>query len=222
MSLRDYAAPLVAALVIGGAAFLWAPDEVRLPEADLPDAPDSPYVLRPTAAAEGDRSTLLHLGGSPRHGLSSIVDIHAGDVRGGVWHWDGTDLLCLQQGDCAAAEATLATDAETTNGTFDAQEPATITFFIFTSRGTLLATNTPISQWADYELSSDFTHISGKRWYFGEGNATGAQQAPAFRPEARALLDGLPVGAVRSVYLPEHQYDWLVGPLWVTLRIDAV
>lgn len=227
MRLREFAVPIVLGLVVATAFWFWdpAPPDLRR-DGSAEIRIDTPYVLIPADGAADHDSVLLRYNATPRHHLGGILDLHAGSLQNGTWTWDGRDTVCLSGGDCTPQGlATFALPrANATAGTFGTDGlAADVTFYLFTSSGHLLATNAPLSQWEMYDLHGDFSPFSTKTWWFGPGKApSGIADVPAYKAELRGLLMGTPVGGVQSAVLEQHDYDWLIGPVWLTVRVDGV
>jgi hypothetical protein len=103
-----------------------------------------------------------------------------------------------------------------------------VTFFAFLDSGEVLASNAGDLELGRFELSGDFIALSEAPWYLG-GNATappGMWQPPR---QARDLmqgllphLHGLQEGGIATAVLEDHPYAWAIGPLTLTLRVEAV
>lgn len=212
---------------------------------------EGPYVLLPAAGSHGP-STLLRYDAAPRHGIGDFLDLHAGASNGTHWTWNGRDAVCLRGGDCTpqgAMDVRLDDDArlpdaapvtgEDTAATAtpgnhtpgkpaaSTEEPGTdtlrVTFFLFDGAGFLLATNTPRTTWSAFDLHGDFSYVPDQVWHIGSGPAPdGARKVPAYRDTVRGLLDGATVGSVHSGVLVQHEYEWYLGPVWLTVRVEGI
>ncbi len=228
MSAREFVIPVVLGLVAATVFWVWDPEPLDLSRSgDAEVRIDTPYVLIQAAGTTDHQSILLRYNATPRHDLGGILDLHPGQLQNGTWQWSGTDLVCLQGGDCTprgAATFTLPADHNASAARFGVDGlVADVTFYLFTSSGHLLATNAPRLDWVDYDLHGDFSPFSTRTWWFGEGaRPSGAADVPAYKTELRGLLWDTPVGGVQSAVLERHEYDWLVGPVWLTVRVDAV
>lgn len=220
--------PIVLGMLAAGVTWVAVPDELgRTDSSGAAEVrSDAPYVLVP--AVDHDATLLRYGAADARHGLGGILDVHGGRAVNGVFWWDGHGWECVRETPCAprpvepvpigvAARIGDAGMVSAANSTLE------LTFYAFTSDGHLLATNALRSQWEHYDLHGEFTRFSQTTWHLGDGPAPeGAQALPMWRAEALAVLDGTPVGGVQSVVLEQHEYDWLVGPVWVTARVDAI
>lgn len=232
MSGAQWAVPIVLGLAAAGLTWSFAPDEIHIPrpQGTVEVRTDVPYVLVPLDGTPAHDATLLRYNASTtRHGLGTFLDIHGGQWENGTLAWDGTGWECRRPAaaPCPPHQATVvAVDARHVAGpgrVTPLNATADLTFFMFTSSGHLLATNTLRSQWDHFDLHGEFTRFSATTWHLGEGAAPpGARTLPMFRAEAMALLHGTPVGGVQSTVLETHPYDWLVGPVWVTVRVDGL
>ncbi len=227
MRLSEFAVPVVLGLIVATAVWFWDPDPPDLTRGGDAEARiDTPYVLIPDPGTPDHDSVLLRYNATPRHDLGGILDLHAGSLLNGTWTWDGRDTVCLTGGDCQpqGADAFTLPAGNATTGAFGpGHYQADVTFYLFVSSGHMLATNAPLSLWEMYDLHGDFSPFTTKTWWFGpSAPPSGVAEVPAYKEELRDLLEGTPVGGVQSAVLERHEYDWLVGPIWMTVRIDAV
>jgi hypothetical protein len=88
-----------------------------------------------------------------------------------------------------------------------------LTVYVFEEQGELVASNAP--DVGGYRLYGDYVEIADTQW--------------AQRDVGRAIerldisLDfDVEVGRILSFEVTSHEHDWLVGPLYVTLRVDAI
>ncbi len=226
MTVREFAVPVILGLIAATAFVVWDPPPPDLDRSgDAQVHIDTPYVLIPAPGTEDHDGTLLRYNATPRHSLGGILDLHPGRLDNGTWTWDGTDLVCARGGDCTpqGAQSFTLPDGEQT-GVFGRDGlAANVTFYLFANSGHLLATNAPLSQWEVYDIHGDFTPFTSKAWWFGAGKApAGVSDVPAYKTQLRGLLDRTPVGGVQSAVLEQHEYDWLLGPVWLTVRVDAL
>lgn len=237
MSLREWLLPLVlGGLAAGAVLVLPSPD---LPRHDpLPEAVEEPLGL---AWAFGDAvapldgtATLLAVGRPDARELQvSCLDgerslpLHAEtrvlwrlEVPAGCRSLDGAIRV-------DAADAADVVDAvEAANGAVfgrDGHNATRVTVHVFNERGELLASSAGATDRNRFRLYGDFVTVSDRAWYLGDGAVPDGMRVPAGYVEfARTRLAGLPVGGVGWGHVPQHEYDWLTGPLWVTARVDSV
>ncbi len=230
MATRELLTPLLLGALVAGGLWFWAPSEVELPTPrPATESVETPYILMPHAI-DDPNTTLLWFGEGARHPLGGPLDVHAGSVQGGAFSWSGLDWACLRQpapcqptGNASSRAPIPVSTTPEGNGTVAANSVVEVTFLMFTTDGRLLASNAGRSLWDNLTLSGDFTPVSTKRWYLGEGDApAGSVQVPELRRETRDILVGTPVGGVRTSVLETHRYDDLVGELWITARVEAV
>lgn len=97
------------------------------------------------------------------------------------------------------------------------------TFYAFKLNGRLVATNANETDLAKFVLDGDFVRIP-QATYSLAGGAPGTGLPGPFRELAPALaanLTGMVVGGINSQRLDAHPGRDLVGPLWLTVRLDA-
>lgn len=246
MAASEWAVPVVLGLVAAGLAYAFVPEDVHLPRSsdESTGRPEGPYVLMPGAGAADHNTTLLAFDDAPGHGLGGVLTIHRGRVQDGVLLADEAGWLCGAAGGktvggapdagCPAGDGTLEAGAafpielavaaplpDTRIG--PGHLTADVTFLAFTSSGHLIASNAPLPEREHYDLHGQFTSASQNTWHVGEGPPPpGASTVPLHRDLVREALTGTPAGGVQSVVLEDHAYDWALGPVWVTARVDAV
>lgn len=147
-----------------------------------------------------------------------------------TWHTDriGTipvepaiNILCIRA-PCPQPEAPwIARPAPDATGFDAANQTVRLTLYAFNAQGELVASNAPARDIDRFPLYGDFILLGDDPWFVGNGTRADALQLPFGADLAAAALDGLPVGAIATVHVVEHPYDWLVGDLWLTGRIDG-
>lgn len=85
-----------------------------------------------------------------------------------------------------------------------------VQFYAFEEGGELVASNSDPS---GYKLYGDYVDVKQNNW-------TAAELQGAFT-DYGLRIPLAPAGSTVSFIVPEHEYDWLVGPLYVTARVDA-
>lgn len=99
---------------------------------------------------------------------------------------------------------------------------AMLSIYVFDDVGSLLATNTN-----DTRFGVPSARLPDDAWYFGDGEPPAGTTSVArvgngiLRGYA-PLLDGAVRGSVVSALVEDHAYAGLVGPLYVTVRVDEV
>jgi hypothetical protein len=104
---------------------------------------------------------------------------------------------------------------------------AAFTFYAFRPDGKLLASNAPDAQVLRFDLDGDYTQLPRATYWLGDGPAPNGtrpvpEQAQGLVRELRGDLAGLPEGGIATRLLERYPYAGIFGPLWVTLRIDAL
>ncbi len=226
---KEFGTPLLIGIIVGGALIVWTPDLSPAPvlqegmgtpcvNACYTWMFDEPMVLRNGSGA--DRTfipTVLVV----RDDRAPFVEEPVCDASGCpviTWHtpYVGTSQPAVDACECPAALRSITG----TDQPVDVETDIRLSFYAFNDLGELLTTNAPTSSLEAFRLYGDFTHWNTKPWYFGTGNSSA--QTPEIGVEiARAALDGVPVGGIVTIHLPEHEYDWLLGPVWITARVEA-
>lgn len=97
------------------------------------------------------------------------------------------------------------------------------TLFVLDRDGRLLATNAPPGQRGGLLGADGALELPAGPWWLGTGAApNGTRGLGLYAAPARAALEGVPEGGVASLALYEHDYVALVGPLFLTGRVDGV
>lgn len=229
MATRELLTPIVLGALAAGGLWFFAPSDVPLPTPrPAVESVETPYILMPYAVDDSG-TTLLWFGDDPRHPLGGPLDVHAGQVSNGTFTWSGIDWACLRGDPCTptgnlSARAPIPLQpAPNPNGTVGPNSVVEVTFLMFSNDGRLLASNAGRSLWDNLTLSSDFTPVSAKRWYLGDGDApAGSVQVPELRRETRDILVGTPAGGVRTSVLESHRYEALFAELWITARVESI
>lgn len=102
-----------------------------------------------------------------------------------------------------------------------------VTAYIFREGGTLLASNDVAPRAARFPPDEYHSPLPNATWRIKDGPAPpGTRELPAqWQPILQPLLanlEGLRVGDVASAVVPTHPHSDLVGPLYVTVRIEAL
>jgi len=136
-----------------------------------------------------------------------------------LWHLD------VPAG-CRTADGALRVDLADGNGTVfgrGGHNATEVTLYVFDGDGELVASNAGATGRDRFRLYGDFVTVSDRPWYLGSGPVPDGMRVPeGYVGFARSHLVGMPVGAVATAHVPTHEYDWLTGPLWVMVRVDAV
>ncbi len=104
----------------------------------------------------------------------------------------------------------------------DGYNATKVQFWAFDTQGRLFATNAPRGAADLYELHPQYTALPRDAWYLGAGEApNGTTNLPAFKGQARALLDGLPDGGIATTVT--EQFRWYMDDaLILTARVEGL
>lgn len=225
MSLREWLLPLVLGGLAAGAVYVLP--SPGLPEHDpLPAASPEPLGLAwpfREAVAPADTTVSLLAVGRPGARELALACPDGDRVAPLVRETDAVWRLDVPAG-CRSHDGALRVD-EADNGTLfgaDGHDAVRVTLYVLDEGGELLASNAGATQRNRFRLYGDFVTVSDAPWYLGGGPAPEGMRVPTgYVDFARERLSGLPLGAVATAHVPQHEYDWLTGPLWVTVRVDA-
>lgn len=221
---RPWLVPLALGLLVAGATALLGPHVF-----DTAPAPPS------TWEREAARGYVLPFPLDNRTGQSFLMLAPRGQVEGAQAlardHGAGSDAPVLAprwlSGTVGLLEPKGTTPqscpcVDARNGTL-----LRVTAYIFRAEGTLVASNDEPDRAARFVPDSVYALLPNATWHVGPGRPpAGVRELPeAWRPLAEAFaarLAGLGEGSVVSAAVLDHPHEGLLGPLYVTLRIDAL
>ncbi len=228
MSAREWVLPLVLGLVAAGlVVVLPAPS---LPHDDpLPTPVEEPlglaWAFHEAVAEPGKSIPFLAVGEPSARSLDLTcldgprsMQLHSESPV--LWRVD-IPAGCRTPGDVLAV--TEASEADTERFGEGGRNATVVTIFVFNEQGELLASNAGATSRNRYHLYGDFVTLSSRPWYLGEGPTPQGMRVPdGYESFARKGLAGLPVGATAHALVERHEYDWLVGSIWVLVQIDEL
>ena len=101
-----------------------------------------------------------------------------------------------------------------------------VTAYVFLESGALLASNAPAADVARFRLDGYYSALPAGNWTMGttvrgpDGLAFGAEWQPVLG-SLRAGVEAAAVGGVVTAVVAQHPHASALGPLYVTLRVDA-
>ncbi len=227
MSLKEWVLPLVLGAVAAGLVFV-------LPTPSFPhDDPLPAPVEEPLGLAWAFHHAVAEPGGSaPFVGVGEPTDpvlelTCENGPRRVLMHFE-TKVLWVAEipVGCRSLDGVLRVDyapSDALHFGVDGYNATDVTVMVFDEKGELLASNAGATSRNRYHLYGDFVTLSSRTWYLGDGPTPPGMRVPdGYEASAHRQLDGLPEGALAYLPVGGHEYDWLVGPIWITVHVESV